>query len=474
MLDAISQGLSAASSFLWGYILLFCLLGTHLYLTFILKFPQRHFFTALRYYFARGKGQDGHISHFSSLMISLAANVGTGNIIGVAVAVTTGGPGAVFWCMLTGLLGMSTRYAESLLASRYRVQDEKGHIVGGPMYAIERGLKCKWLAVTFAVLTSIAAFGIGNITQSNAVARVLHESALGIPGWATGLCLAVLVALVVLGGLKGIARVCSACVPTMALIYMAGCFFLLVANYEYIWPAIEMIGTRAFTGEAAGGGFIGSTIMLAMQTGCKRGLFSNEAGMGSSPIISAPVRTPNPVQQALVASTGPFWDTVIICTLTGLTLTVAVMAHPEVDSSQGEVLTYHAFRSVGVIGSTLLTVSLATFVISTLLGWSYFGERSLQYLGGTRLITPYRVLWVIAVYVGCVTPKSAIVWDFADVANGLMALPNLFCLVALSGTLVLYTRYYLWEKRLDEVDPAPIPKVSEPDSERLKKNPQKS
>ena len=441
MLQAIEHSLSAASGFLWSYILLFCLLGTHIYLTIILRFPQRYFFTALKLYFAGSNKSEGHISHFSSLMISLAANVGTGNIIGVAVAVTTGGPGAVFWCMLTGLLGMSTRYAESLLSIRYRVQDEQGHIVGGPMYVIERGMKCRWLGITFAVLTAIAAFGIGNITQSNAVARVMQESALGIPGWASGVVLALLVALVLLGGLKGISRVCSACVPSMALIYMIGCGMLLAANAEYIWPAIRLICTAAFTEQAAGGGFIGSCLMLAMQTGCKRGLFSNEAGMGSSPIVSAPVRTPNPVQQALVSSTGPFWDTVVICTLTGLTLTVAVMAHPSVDSEAGEVLTYHAFASMGGIGTLLLTISLATFVISTLLGWSYYGQRAAEYLFGPGAVPVYKALFIAAAAAGCVMQLD-LAWALSDTFNALMALPNLAGVIALRGEVLAAWRRY--------------------------------
>ncbi len=459
MIEAIDTFLADTSNFLWGSILLFCLLGTHLYLTVLLRFPQRYLLRAMGYYFRRNRQGDseGQISHFSSLMISLAANIGTGNIVGVAVAVATGGPGAVFWCMVTGVLGMATRYAESLLATRYRVQDEKGSIVGGPMYALERGLKCKWLAVLFALFTAVAAFGIGNITQANAVSGVLAECALGVPGWATGAFLVVLVGLVLLGGLKSIDRVCTACVPTMALIYMAGCALLLVTNAAHILPAISLIFEAAFTPQAAGGGFIGSTIMLAMQTGVKRGLFSNEAGMGSSPIVSAPARTPNPVQQALVASSGPFWDTVVICTLTGLTLVTCTLASPDIASKQGELLTYHAFNTAGTLGSMLLTVSLATFVVSTLLGWSYFGERALEYLGGTRLITPYRVLWVIAVFVGCVIPKSSIVWNFADIANALMALPNLICMIGLSGVLVAETRHYLWHNRLDEKDERPIP-----------------
>lgn len=464
MLEALDRILADASGFLWGYILLFGLLGTHLYLTVVLRFPQLYFFKALRYYFGGGqKDKEGHISNFSSLMVSLAANVGTGNIVGVAVAVATGGPGAVFWCMVTGVLGMATRYAESLLAIRYRVQDAQGNILGGPMYALERGLRCKWLAVLFAVFTAVAAFGIGNITQANAVSQVLAESALQVPGWLTGGLLAGVVAAVLIGGLNGISRVCSACVPTMAIVYVVGCVILLCVHADYVWPAICRIVESAFSGQAAAGGFIGSTIMLAMQTGVRRGLFSNEAGMGSSPIISAPARTDNPVQQALVASTGPFWDTVVICSLTGLTLTTTVMAVPEVTSASGELLTYHSFGTVGTMGTAMLTISLAAFVVSTVLGWSYFGEKALQYLGGARLILPYRVLWVIMAFVGCVIPKSSIVWNFADFANGLMALPNLICMVGLTGVLVSQTRYYLWQKRLDEVDASPIPRADEPE-----------
>jgi len=459
ILNAIDTFLSSTSNFLWGYILLFGLLGTHLYLTLLLKLPQRHLFRAMRYYFSGGKKQSGHISHFSSLMISLAANVGTGNIIGVAVALTTGGPGAILWCTLTGFLGMASRYAESLLAIRYRVRDQRGNIVGGPMYALERGLHSKSLAIIFALCTAVAAFGIGNITQANAVARVMQESALTVPPWVTGGLLFLLITLVLLFGLKGISRVCSACVPTMAIIYMLGCLLLLVTHAAYILPAIQLICRSAFTSHAAAGGFIGSTLMLAMQTGVRRGLFSNEAGMGSSPIISAPVRTPNPVQQALVSSTGPFWDTVVICTMTGLALTTTLLACPETAARDGEVLTYHAFGTLGSLGSILLTISLATFVISTLLGWSYFGERALEYLGGTKLITPYRLLWAIAAFIGCIIPRSAIVWNFADCANALMALPNLICMIGLSGVLVTETRHYLWQDHLDEEDKTPLPRL---------------
>lgn len=450
MLEFIDKTLDSACGFLWGYILIFALLGTHLYLTCLLRFPQRHFFTGLKLYFA--KHGEGQISQFSSLMVSLAANVGTGNIVGVAVAVTTGGPGAVFWCMLTGVFGMATRYAESLLAIRYRTRDEKGNIIGGPMYAIEKGLKCKWLAVVFAVVTAIAAFGIGNLTQANAVSQVLANSALAVPTWVTGVIMVLLVGAVLLGGLQGIARVCTALVPTMAIVYIVGCAAILISNADFVWPAICHIVDSAFHPQAAAGGFVGSTLMLAMQQGVRRGLFSNEAGLGSSPIVSAPSQTPNTVQHALVASTGPFWDTVVICTLTGITLTTCIMAHDHITTNDGELLTYVSFASLGTVGSTMLTISLAAFVISTVLGWSYFGERSLEYIGGRRLIYPYRVLWIIVAFIGCVVPKSSIVWNFADLANGLMALPNLICMVGLSGVLVAETRKYLWEKRLFEVD----------------------
>ena len=465
MLETIDKLLDSACGFLWGYVLIFALLGTHLYLTFLLRFPQRHFLTGLRLYFG-GKGE-GQISQFSSLMVSLAANVGTGNIVGVAVAVTTGGPGAVFWCMVTGVLGMATRYAESLLAIRYRVRDEKGNIIGGPMYAIEKGLKCKWLAVVFAVVTTIAAFGIGNLTQANAVSQVLSASALQIPSWITGGVMVVLIGAVLLGGLQGISRVCTALVPTMAVIYVVGCIVILVANSDFVWPAVCRIVDSAFHPQAAAGGFIGSTIMLALQQGVRRGLFSNEAGLGSSPIVSAPSQTPNTVQHALVASTGPFWDTVVICSLTGITLTTCILAHDHISTSDGEMLTYASFATLGGFGSTMLTISLAAFVVSTVLGWSYFGERALEYLGGRRLIYPYRVLWVAVTFIGCVIPKSSIVWNFADLANGLMALPNLICMVGLSGVLVAETRKYLWEKRLYEVDESLLSEKKEEKTEKI-------
>ena len=461
MLDVIDDILSNVSGFLWGYVLVFALLGVHLYLTCILRVPQLYLFRGLACTLRR-KAQGNSISHYASLAVSLAANVGTGNIVGVAVALAAGGPGAVFWCMITGVSGMATRYAESLLSVRYRRLDSEGNLVGGPMYAIEHGLKCKWLAVLFAVFTAVAAFGIGNITQANAAARVLNESAMSVPTWFSGMMLAVLTALVLLGGLRGIARVCSSFVPIMVMVYILGCTLVLVTHSDFVLPAVQRIWESAFTNQAAAGGFIGSTIMLAMQVGVKRGLFSNEAGMGSSSIVSAAADTPNSVQQAVVASAAPFWDSVVLCTLTGVTLTTACMAEPFIlNVPDGDLIVFYSFGSAGSLGAMLLTFSLVTFVISSILAWSYFGERAVQYLSGRRYITTYRLVWVAAVFVGCVIPQSSLVWHFADCANALMAIPNLICIVGLTPVLLAETRKYLWSGNFNEVDetlvkPAPL------------------
>lgn len=467
MTEFIDTFLSSFSEFLWGYVLVFALLGVHLYLTLILRVPQRYLFHGIAYSLRR-RTEGNSISQFASLAVSLAANIGTGNIVGVAVGLATGGPGAVFWCMLTGLLGMSSRYAESLLAVRYRQLDEKGNLVGGPMYALEKGLKCKWLALVFAALAAVAAFGVGNITQVNAAARILNESAISVPTWFTGLLMAGLTGLVLLGGLRGIARVCSAFVPVMTLVYITACALVLGVHAEYVLPAVQRIWDCAFTDQAAAGGFIGSTIMLAMQIGVKRGLFSNEAGMGSSAIASAPASTPNSVQQAVVAATAPFWDSVILCTLTGVTLTTACLAAPYIlHAPEGDLIVFYAFGSIGGLGSMLLTFSLVTFVISSVLAWAYFGERSLQYLAGQRFTTHYRLLWVAAVFAGCIIPQSSLVWHFADCANALMAIPNLIGLVGLTPVLLAESRRYLWSGKLDEVDeslvqPAPLVEKNAP------------
>lgn len=435
------------SSFLWGWPLLILLLGTHLYLTIILRFPQRHIFTAIKLYFNRDNASKGDISGFSSLMIALAANIGAGNIIGMGVALAAGGPGAIFWCWITGILGIATRYGEGLLASHYRIKNPNGEMSGGPMYYLEIGLKQKWLGILFALFTAIAAFGIGNLTQGNAAADQLRE-VFAIPNWITALVLTALTALVMLGGVKGIAKMCALFVPIMAAVYIIGCIIILSMQHQYVPTAIACIFNSAFTSEAVVGGMLGTAILTALRTGVSRGLFSNEAGMGSAAIASAAAQTKNPVRQALISSSGPFWDTVVICAMTGIVLTTSIIAHPHISHTDGHKLTSLAFGTIPYFGSAILTISLVTFTVSTILGWSYFGEKSLEYLGGIKLITPYRILWVIMVFIGC-TSKIDIVWAFADCANALMAAPNLIGLLGLSGILIKQTRYYLWENRLN-------------------------
>ena len=447
-MEWLNDFLTELSGFLWGWPMIILLLGTHLFLTIRLRFPQRHIFKAIRLSVKRDPDATGDVSQFGSLATALAATIGTGNIIGVATAIALGGPGAVLWCWLTGVFGISTKYAEGLLAIKYRVQTEDGKMLGGPMYALERGLGWKWLAVLFAIFTALAAFGIGNTVQANAIATVAYES-YGISPYISGAFICVLTCAVVLGGVKSIARVCSMLVPFMAFFYVLGCIYILIVNAPYIWPAIKLICYAAFSPEAAGGGFVGSTVMMAARFGIARGLFSNESGMGSAPIVAAAAQTRNPVRQALVSSSGTFWDTVVICALTGLVIVSSVIAYPDIDFSNGATLTKDAFAKIPVIGRPLLTFGLLTFAFSTILGWCYYGERSVEYLKGKHWVMGYRVLYIIAVFIGSVI-NLALVWNLADCMNALMAIPNLISLLLLSGIIVQETRKYLWSGRLDE------------------------
>ncbi len=435
------------SGLLWGWPMIILLLGTHIFLTVRLRFPQRHLWTAIKLSVSRDKDAAGNVSQFGALATALAATIGTGNIVGVATAVALGGPGAVLWCWLTGLFGISTKYAEGLLAVKYRVKTEDGRLLGGPMYALERGLGWKWMAVLFAVFTAIASFGIGNTVQANAIATLTYET-YQIDPVITGLVIAVLIGLVVLGGIKSIARVCTALVPFMAIFYVIGCIVILILNGQYVWPALKLICVSAFSPEAAGGGFVGSTVMLAARYGIARGLFSNESGMGSAPIVASAAQTRNPVRQALVSSSGTFWDTVIICALTGLVIVSSVIAYPDISYENGATLTKMAFSKIPYIGAPLLTFGLLTFAFSTILGWELYGERAVEYLKGRRWTIYYRVLYIVAVFVGSIMNLS-IVWNLADCMNALMAIPNLLSLLFLSGIIVHETRKYLWRDRLD-------------------------
>lgn len=440
--------LARVSTWLWGWPMIILLLGTHLFLTIRLRFPQRKILTAIRLSVEKDKGAKGDVSQFGALATSLAATIGTGNIIGVATAVALGGPGAVFWCWLTGVLGISTKYAEGLLAIKYRVQTENGEMLGGPMYALERGLGMRWLAVLFCIFTAVAAFGIGNTVQANSISLLLDES-FGVSPHITGAVISLLVALVILFGVKGIARVCTALVPFMALFYVLGCLYILFLNSAYLEESFSLIFDSAFNAQAAGGGFVGTTVMMAARYGIARGLFSNESGLGSAPIVAAAAQTRNPVRQALVSSTGTFWDTVVICALTGLVLVSSIIAYPEIDHTQGGALTKAAFGKIPVVGTVILSVGIVTFAFSTILGWSYYAEKAIEYLGGKRWIKVYRVFWIVAIYVGSVVNLS-LVWNLADSMNALMALPNLVSLILLSGVAVKETRDYLWDGKLDE------------------------
>ena len=426
------------------------LLGTHLFLTIRLKFPQRKLLKAIRLSVTPDKSAKGDVSQFGALATALAATIGTGNIIGVGTAITLGGPGAVFWCWLTGVLGIATKYAEGLLAVKYRVRTPEGAMAGGPMYALERGMGLKWLAVLFAVFTVIASFGIGNMVQSNAISLLCHES-YGIPYMWTGLIIALCAALVVIFGVKGIARVCTTFVPLMALLYVLGCLYILFVNGSYVGEALRVIIESAFDPKAAGGGFVGGAIIMTARYGIARGLFSNESGMGSAPIVAAAAQTRNPVRQALVSSTGTFWDTVVICALTGLVLVSSILAYPDITYNDGAILSKQAFDKIPYIGTPLLTFGIITFAFSTILGWCYYGEKAMEYLKGKKWMLVYRAIFIVAVFIGAMVNLS-VVWNIADIANALMAIPNMISLIFLSGIIAKETQKYLWENRLDDTE----------------------
>lgn len=439
---------ASVSSFLWGWPMMILLLGTHIFMTIRLRCPQRKLFTAIRLSIKRDKDASGDVSQFGALATALAATIGTGNIIGVATAIALGGPGAVFWCWITGVFGIATKYAEGLLAIKYRVQTPTGKMLGGPMYALEKGLGWKTMAILFALFTMIASFGIGNTVQANAIATIANNT-YGISPWIMGAVVCGLTAAVIIGGVKSIAKVCGMLVPFMALFYILGCFYILFVNHNYVWPAISLILKCAFTPEAAGGGFAGSSIMMVARYGLARGLFSNESGLGSAPIVAAAAQTRNPVRQALVSSTGTFWDTVIICALTGIVIVSSIIAYPDITYHDGAALTKMAFGKIPYVGEPLLSVGLLTFAFSTILGWSYYGERAVEYLKGKKWSYVYRLLYIVAVYVGSVASLN-IVWNIADCMNALMAIPNLLSLLFLNGILVHETRKYLWRDRLDK------------------------
>lgn len=446
-MDYLNAFFTTLSSLLWGWPMIALLLGTHVFLTIRLRFPQLKILQAIKLSVKRDEDASGDVSQFGALATALAATIGTGNIVGVATAISLGGPGAVFWCWLTGVFGIATKYGEALLAIKYRETTADGRMLGGPMYALEKGLGWKWMAVLFAIFTACASFGIGSTVQANAIATITHET-YGVSTTIVGIAVSLLIAAVVLGGVKSIAKVCGFLVPFMALFYVLGCIYILSVNGSYVWPAIKLIVESAFSPQAASGGFAGTSVMLAARYGISRGLFSNESGMGSAPIVAAAARTRNPVRQALVSSTGTFWDTVVICAITGVVIVSSILAYPDISYTDGATLTKLAFDKIPYVGKPLLSFGLLTFAFSTILGWSYYGERAVEYLKGKSWMLVYRVLFIISIFAGSVANLD-VVWNLSDCTNALMAIPNLISLLLLNGVIVHETRKYLWRNRLD-------------------------
>ncbi len=444
MSERATETLVLINSYLWGPPMLLLLVGTGIYLTVVLGGIQfRMLGHALHLALVKRQEDDdaeGDISHFQALMTALAATVGTGNIAGVATAIAAGGPGALFWMWVTGLFGMATKYAEALLAVKYRTTDERGQMSGGPMYYLRDGLGSAFLGSAFALLTALAAFGIGNMVQSNSVATAM-ESYFGWPTWITGLLIAVATGTVILGGIRGIARVTQVLVPAMILLYVGAALVVIVTRLDQIPSVFALVVGHAFSPTAAAGGFLGATVAQSMRYGIGRGVFSNESGLGSAAIAAAAARTRHPVTQALVSMTQTFIDTIVVCSMTGFVILSTGVWDSGVD---GAPLSVDAFNAglPGAAGGVVVPLALVFFAYSTILGWSYYGERSIEYLFGQRLVTPYRAVFTVMVFVGAIG-RVDFVWQLADALNAAMAVPNLIGLIGLASVCRQETRDYL-------------------------------
>lgn len=439
-------------SIVWGPPLLILLVGTGIYLTIrlgllqIFKLPL-----ALKYVFGKDDEleEEGDVSSFGALCTALSATIGTGNIVGVATAIKVGGPGALFWMWMAAFFGMATKYSEGLLAIKYRVVDDNGQMAGGPMYYIERGLGNKWLARMFAIFgVGVAFFGIGTFAQVNSITEAA-KIAFNVPVWVTGIIIAILTALVTLGGIKSISAVSEKIVPFMAVFYVVGSIAILIANIGALPEAIGLVIKGAFTPTAAVGGFAGSTVIMAIRNGVARGVFSNESGLGSAPIAAAAAKTKSCVRQGLISMTGTFFDTIVICTMTGLVLIITGVWSGDL---KGAAMTNAAFSlglGVPIIGQMIVTIGLIFFAFTTILGWNYYGERCIVYLTGVKGIKPYRIIYIILVASGAFI-KLELIWTIADIVNGLMAIPNLIALVGLSGVIVSETKQYFKELKQDK------------------------
>ncbi len=458
-MEFINNFINWLDTVIWAPFMVILLLGTHIFLTLRTGFIQRKVFTGIKLSVTKDPSKDGDVSPFQALTTALASTIGTGNIVGVGTAIFIGGPGAVFWCWITGIFGIATKYAESLISIKYRVKSRDGRMLGGAMYVLERGLNMKWLGMLFALFALLASFGIGSAVQVNAISEIVTSNVtfIKIPPIAIGIVLAVITAFVIIGGIKKIAIVCEKLVPTMAACYVIGCFVILGMNYDYIIPGIKAILHLAFTPGAVAGGLVGRGAITAAQYGIARGLFSNESGLGSAPLVAAAAKTKNPVRQALISSTGTFWDTVVVCLITGVTLVTTIMKNPDINMSSiqnGGQMTTAAFSQIPVLGSIILVFGIITFAYTTVLGWSYYGERCAEYLFGKRATIFFKIIFVFVILLGPVIELD-IVWSLSDIFNALMAVPNIIALVFTSGLIAKETKK--WLNNLEGTDDTEIP-----------------
>lgn len=446
-MEFINNFINWLDTVIWAPFMVILLLGTHIFLTLRTGFIQRKVFTGIKLSVTKDPSKDGDVSPFQALTTALASTIGTGNIVGVGTAIFIGGPGAVFWCWITGIFGIATKYAESLISIKYRVKSRDGRMLGGAMYVLERGLNMKWLGMLFALFALLASFGIGSAVQVNAISEIVTSNVtfVKIPPIAIGIVLAVITAFVIIGGIKKIAIVCEKLVPTMAACYVIGCFVILGMNHDYIIPGIKAIIKLAFAPGAVAGGLVGRGAITAAQYGIARGLFSNESGLGSAPLVAAAAKTKNPVRQALISATGTFWDTVVVCLITGITLVTTIMKNPEINMSSiqnGGQMTTAAFSQIPVLGSIILVFGIITFAYTTVLGWSYYGERCAEYLFGKRATIFFKIIFVFVILLGPVIELD-IVWSLSDIFNALMAVPNIIALVFTSGLIAKETKKWL-------------------------------
>lgn len=429
-MNLFHQFIKETNQILWSAPLIMLLMGTHLFFTIRLKFIQKRVGTGIRLSVQKEEGGDGDVSAFASLATTLAATLGTGNIVGISTAIAFGGPGAIFWCWLTGVLGMATTYAECYLSFLFRKQEKDGTYIGGPMYLLEKGLHMKSLAVLFCICTLLASFGVGCSTQAKAITETAH-TLWGMNEYVIGILAAIATGLVIIGGVKKIGSICTRLVPAMGALYLFGCLIILIMNYNTLIPALALIFRSAFQSQAVTGGFIGSTMMLAARQGISKGLFTNEAGLGSAGITAAASKAPHPERQALISMTATFWDTVVMCAITGLVIVSTILKNPSsIDGYSFAEYTTAAFDQIPYVGTTILGISIICFAIATLIGWSYFGEKAVQYLFGKKGIAPYHLLYMLAIFIGSIISLE-LVWDMTDTFNALMAIPNIIAILLL-------------------------------------------